>query len=573
MTDCKDSSDDHNQGDGSQRSKQVENKKALDTFFPSTWLLVSMVGIVVIFNIIVGMKVFSLQKEKAVIEILKTRYESYEKIIREVEDKEERLRFLTQEIVPLEKRAENAQREATASNERVEKNKDELHKISALKGEVVEKQSAAQTTVAELSNEKHTLRKEKVKLEKLVAELNVDSDRLDQEITEKRKVFRATVENLHAAEMRLKDQEKYIQDVAAANSSFEDIRKQLAKIVTKMDKTQSSAGEKIKDLQEVIAGVAVEKDQLSTQTGHLTNETKKIALTNAALNEEIKGLQAQNKGYKFNVETATSISGQMESITKVIKGMITNIEIDEALVSEHAKALKDNSVKVATASQELQEVIAGVAAEKDRLATQAGNLTNEAKNITLSNTALEEGIKGLQAQNKGYKTEVENVASISGQMESIARTIKGSATNIEIDESLVSENAKVIKGNLGQLTTASQELVQLSKQFTTVVTGVTSQRGKIDAYMKEIAELPDMDAQAIALQKALTQIEEVTQKLSGKISDIQHGFDSRLAGIDLSFDSLEKDFSSLSIKIDVVAQALEKIAIRTTEVKEESQAN
>ena len=58
------------------------------------------------------MKVFSLQKEKAVIEILKARYESYEKIISDVEDKEERLRQLTQEIIPLEKRSENAQRKS-----------------------------------------------------------------------------------------------------------------------------------------------------------------------------------------------------------------------------------------------------------------------------------------------------------------------------------------------------------------------------------------------------------------------------------------------------------------------------
>jgi hypothetical protein len=104
MTDRMDNSDDHKQDIVSQGSKRVENKKTLDTFFPSKWLMILMVGIVLVFNIIVGMKVFSLQQEKAVVEILKARYESYAKIIRDVEDKEERLRILTQEIVPLEKR-------------------------------------------------------------------------------------------------------------------------------------------------------------------------------------------------------------------------------------------------------------------------------------------------------------------------------------------------------------------------------------------------------------------------------------------------------------------------------------
>ena len=457
---------DRNQDYSSQGSKQVRNTKTLDTFFPSTWLLVLMVGVVLVFNVIVGIKVFSLQKEKAVIEILKTRYESYAKIIRDVEDKEERLRILTQEIVPLEKRSENALKETTASNERVGKNKEELDKIAASKSEVVERLNSAQTTIAELSNEKQTLRKENDKLEKLLAELNVEEKRIEQEITKKRQTLRSTEENIIAAEVRLKDQEKYIKDVSVANSSFEALRGQLSEFVKKMNDTQANAVDRIKDLKEVIASITVEKDQLSSQAVNLTNEAKFFAQSNAAITEEVKGL----KGYS-----------------------------------------------------------------------------------------------------KEYKSEVESISTTSGQMKSIAVAIKGSATNLEIGEAQVSANAKTIKSNLEQVATTGQELAQTSKHFTTAVAGIASQGEKIDKYLQKIVELPDMKAQSIAFQKVLSEIEELARKLSERVAAIQSSFDGKLDGINLSFGTFEKDVTDISLRIDGVKQALEKIATRTQEMKKEGQ--
>lgn len=463
-----DNSDDHKQDIGSQGSKRVENKKTLDTFFPSKWLMILMVGIVLVFNIIVGMKVFSLQQEKAVVEILKARYESYAKIIRDVEDKEERLRILTQEIVPLEKRVENAQKEVGASNERLESNKDELNKIKASKAEIVEELRAAHTTIAELSNDKQTLRTDKETLEKLVAELNINEKGIDDKIKEKRKILRDTEENISAAEVRLKNQQEYIKDVAAANSNFDEVREQLLEFIKKMDETKKSAGERIKDFKEVIANLAE---------------------------------------------------------------------------------------------------------EKDRLSTQAINLTNEAKTIAQSNASIKEEISGFEEQNKKYKSEIENLTSISGQMKNITGTIQGTATNIEIDEKIVSENARAIKENLGEMTTANQEFVQTSKQFTAVVADVTSQREKLDTYMQEIADLPDMELQAIAFKKVLNEIEEITRKLSERVSAIQSNFDGKLDGMNLSFGSLEKNFTDLLLKLDGVEQALEKIATRAQKVLKQSQTN
>ncbi len=473
MTDRMDRPDDGKQGGDFRKSKQVKDKKALDTFFPSRGLMVLMVGIFIIFNIIVGMKVFSLQKEKAVIEILKARYESYAKIIRDVEDKEEKLRRLTQEIVPLEKRAENAQKKVAVSNDRVKKNRDELNKIRASNAEISETLNASRTTISELINEKKTLRKEKQNLEKLVSELNVDEKKAEQKILEKKQELGNIEEKIRVAKIRLKDQQKYIKNVAAANSNFDDIRKQLLKFIKKMDETQTIADERIKDLKKVITGVAEEKDQLSSQTVNLANETKMIAQSNASIKKEITGFKEQNKEYKSEIKNVTSISGQMKSIATNINETATNI--------------------------------------------------------------------------------------------------KETATNIGIDEKTVNNNATAIKKSLGQMKTANSELVQTSKQFTAVVTDVTSQRENIDIFIKKIADFPDMKVQVIAFKKVLNEIEELTGKLSERVSAIQNNFNGKLDGMNLSFGSLEKDFTDLSLKIDGVKKALEKIASRAQKVLDKNQ--
>lgn len=563
-----DSLDDHPPG-----SKPVVKKRTLDTFFPSTWLLVLMVGIVLVFNMIVGMKVFSLEKEKAVIEILKARYESYAQIIEDVEEKEERLRTLIQEIVPLEKRRENALKETAASNERVGKNKEELNKIAALKSEFVERLNAAQATIAELSNEKQTLRKENTQLVKIVAEISVEEERVEKQITEKRQDLRIVEENIAAAEVRLKDQQKYIKEVAAANSSFEDMRKQLSEFVTRMDETQLAAGEKIQDLKQVIAGVAVEKDQLARQAVILVSETKNFGQSNAAILEETKGLQQSNKEYRAEMKNVALVSENMETITEAIKENAENIELDEGQVRGIVKAIKDNLGHLVTASQNLKEVIAGVANEKVQLAIHAVSLAKETEKFVQSNAAIQEETKGLQGHNRGYKSEVEDIILTSRQMKSTIDAIKGFVANLEADEVLIKEYAINIKSNLGQISVASQELEQTSTQFSTAVGGVTSQREKLDNYFQEIGELPDMKAQVMAFEKVLDEIEEVAKKLSDRGAVIQSSFDGKLNGMNLSFGTLEEDFTNLSLKVDGLEQILGILVSKAQEMKTKSLEN
>lgn len=577
MTDRMKSPNGSNPHKGTQRGVQVKNKKTLDTCFPSTLLLVSMVGIVLLCNIIAGVKIFTLEKEKNAVERQKEKYESHAKIIREVEEFEERLSTLKREIVPYEMRAENAQKSAKDSDERLKKNKDERDRVKADKTEIIEKLNSAHSTLAELSNDKKTLRREKVQLGKIVAELKIEQEVIEKTITVKRQRLRVAGENIAAAEVRLEDQKRYLKDVAAANSSFEMLRTQLVEFVRKMEETQSSAGNKVKDFTGVVAGVVEQKNQLATHAEKLALETDRLTQSNVDINAEIKGLRARNIDYTSEIDKVIVTSGEMESVAEGLKESVASMEIDEALLNNNATLIKNNLEQVTTVnkelgqkSEDLTKVVAGVVAQKNQLASQSEKLILETDSFSQSNATMSAEVKELYAQNINYKSEVDKLAATSGQMGSVAEDLKGTSANLKTDEAQLIDNAKKIKSNLGEVATAAQGLDQISKKFALAVAGVTSQRESLDIYLQKIADLPDMDAQVTAFNDVLKDINDVAQLLSEKVSAIQSSFDGKLNGMELSFGIFEKDFVDLSLKIDGVEQTLKKIAIRTQKMNLES---
>jgi chromosome segregation ATPase len=465
MTDHKQDPDTLSPGAGSHGQQNTPKKKKLDTFFPTTWLLAVMVIIFVGFNIFVGLKVFSLQNEKAVVVMLKDRYESYGKMIRDIEEKQEQLRSLTAEVPPLEMRKDNAIKVIDDSVKTLKTNKANLDKILATSGEVEQKLIAMRETVAELSNDKQSLQREKEKLEQIVVELRVDQKRTEQSITKSGLDLRAVDEEIRATEVQLKEQQNHLQTVAAANSSFEELRKQLSEFTKKMDEAQSLASAKIKGLEDVIAGVAEQKNKLSSHSDNLAEETK---------------------------------------------------------------------------------------------------------NITQSNAAIKTKITSFAEQTKVYQSEVEKVALTSGEMKSASEAFKGITINMENDEAILRENTQTIKTGLEKMQTTSQELAQAIEVFTNEVSGVTSQGEKLDTYLNEVADLPDMRTRATSLQKVLGELESVSATFSETVSAVQERFDGKLAGMELSFGTLENDFSELSFKINGVEEILKKIAASNQEIKNDS---
>lgn len=453
-----------------QDSKRIETK-TLDTVFPSKWLLGGMVGFVLIFNIIVGMKVFSLQKEKAVIEILKARYESYEKIISDVEDKEARLRQLTQEIIPLEKRSENAQKDIARSNESLEKNKESLNKVKATESEVVEKLNAARKTIAELNDGKQTLRQEKTNLENLVAEIEVKERRIEQKITERQKDLRVIEENIIAAELQLKNQKEQIINVAAANSDFDAIRKQLSDFLSKMDEAQGQATKRLSDIEKVVTDISKERDLLSKQTSSLNNETKTISQSNQSINKELLDLKGHNEGYKAQVDAIASLSGQMGRNSELITAAATELGNHDKKIQENLKIFEDTTGQIKTTYQ------------------------------------------GFAQTGSEFKSAV----------------------------------------------------VEIGTQISEVTSRVESQKNQFDAYLKELSSVTDLKVQANTFKKIIGEIEDSSRSLSEKFSNIQNNFEGKLNGMNLSFDSLEKEFVALGRKVEALQESLQKIKSKVEE--------
>ena len=100
----------------------------------------------------------------------------------------------------------------------------------------------------------------------MVAELEVKERRIEQKIKERQKDLREIEESIIAAGVQLKSQKEQIENVAAANSDFDAIRKQLSDFLSKMDETQGQASKRLSDLEKVVTDISKERDLLSKQT-------------------------------------------------------------------------------------------------------------------------------------------------------------------------------------------------------------------------------------------------------------------------------------------------------------------
>jgi chromosome segregation ATPase len=413
---------------------QKPKKNALDTFFPSTLLLVLMVVLVLGFNLVVGIKVFTLQKEKAVIEVLKAQYESYRDIIDDVGRKQQELRGLHQEISPLERRKDDALNIINEGDKKIEVNSAELNKIKSLHSEIEEDLNAMRKTVAELSNEKQGLREEINTISQSVAELKIQEEKIDKSIIVKNQQLRTMEEEVLAAKVRLKEQEKYIVEVASANSSFDSTRGQLAQLMKKMDQDQTNAGQILTNFQKVVAGIEEENTKFSSQNKGFVAETGALHSTNASIGEELKLLEQKNGAFKLYVEGMSSLSKQMQGVAEMINGLSKKIETDQVLLSESAGKIKTSLITLSEINQDvdgakkqLQTAVTGINAQNETFASyiktfsaipdmkgQTAAFVKVLGEIQQMSTQLNQSVSVVQ---KGFDGKVEGMTLSFGSLE------------------------------------------------------------------------------------------------------------------------------------------------------------
>ena len=154
--------------------------------------------------------------------------------------------------------------------------------------------------------------------------------------------------------------------------------------------------------------------------------------------------------------------------------------------------------------------------------------------------------------------------------------ITSAATELEKHEKKILENLKIFEDTIGQIKTTYQGFAQtgtelksavtgIETQISEVTSGVQSQKNQFDTYLKELSSVTDLMAQANTFKKIIGEIEDSSKSLSEKLSNIQNNFEGKLNGMDLSFDSLEKEFASLGRKVEALQESLQKIKSKIEE--------
>jgi chromosome segregation ATPase len=342
--------------------------------------------------------------------------------------------------------------------------------------------------------------------------------------------LRVIEENIVAVEFQLKNQKEQIINVAAANSDFDAIRKQLSDFLSKMDETQGQANKRLLDLEKVVTDISKERDLLSIQTSSLNNETKTISQSNQSINKELSDLKEQNKGYKSEVDTIASLSGQMGRNSELITAAATELVNHAKKIFKNSKIFEDTTGQIKTTYQEFAQTGTEFKSAVVGIDTQISNLSNETKNIAQNNDSIKQEIFGIKEQNNAYKFQTDNIASISGD-----------------------------------IVAANEGLSQSIKQLSDVTGGVESLKNKLDAYLKELSSVTDFKAQANTFKKIIGEFEDSSKGLSEKFSNIQSNFEGKLNGMNFSFDSLEKEFSDLGRKVEALKESLQKIKSKIEE--------
>ncbi|MGA1825734.1 MAG: hypothetical protein ACMUIP_13850 [bacterium] len=409
---------------------------ALDSFFPPVWLLVLMVAIVLVLNMFAGLKIFSLEKERAAVDALKARYESYKNIIYDIKDKEAQLRELVQRLPGLEKRAEEAEQSIVNSKALIQRADEKRNRAEAAQNEAEQNVLAAQETIATINNDTNRLRDEKYTLGRDVQDLRKEKEGLEQDIKDRGKELRIKEEQIAAIQVRVEEQKKRLQDVSTANSDFEDIRRKLTEISTAMDKTKARADTTIQDFRKTVDEIADEKNRLAGQGESLKKSTEDITRTHSSVLDTAKSLKTTEQDlnkYSLDIKNYSAALGHsiesLRSFSENLGKEIENLNDNVSSIKKNRDIFSGITEGLNISRSQLNGVAQDFVAHEKSLAESSSNLANLPdfkKNTDKFNILL----SGMQNTIDEFSTLISNLQSILG---SKSGSVITSIDNIERD--------------------------------------------------------------------------------------------------------------------------------------------
>ena len=205
------------------------------------------------------------------------------------------------------------------------------------------------------------------------------------------------------------------------------------------------------------------KDELKTLTDQLTSDLKEVQGT---LDEGLKGLTDQLNFFQLPIErTADQIEGIIESFTRIMEGIVNNLQSEFQKQNETIKEQNENYAKQLSGVKNLNERV-------ENLLTQ---LDESSKNQKDAVNALSTNVGGLTTDIKNLDIAINTFTSDSGDL---------------------SQSIGAIKGDIEKLGTASQQFVEKVEKAD--VTPLTTSIEKLNTSINEISQNSQTLANAVS---------------------------------------------------------------------------
>lgn len=201
------------------------------------------------------------------------------------------------------------------------------------------------------------------------------------------------------------------------------------------------------------------KEELKTLTGQLTEDLKEVQGT---LDEELTALTDQLKFFQLPIEkTADQIEGVIGSFTRIMEGIVNNLQSEFRKQNETIQALNEKYEAQLTGVKSLNESVKSLLTQLDENSKNQKEAVN-----TLSN----------------------NVGGLTTDIQSLDTAIKSFTSDSED----ISQSIGAIKGHVETLGNASQELVQKAD-----VTPLNTNIGRLNATIEQISQNSQKLADAV----------------------------------------------------------------------------
>ena len=201
------------------------------------------------------------------------------------------------------------------------------------------------------------------------------------------------------------------------------------------------------------------KEELKTLTGQLTKDLKEVQGT---LDEKLTALTNQLKFFQLPIEkTANQIEGVIESFTRIMEGIVNNLQSEFQKQNETIQTLNKKYEEQLTGVRDLNESVKGLLTQLDE------NSKNQ-----------EEAVHTLST----------NVGGLTTDIQSLDTAIKSFTS----DSSVMSQSIGAIKGHVETLGNASRELVQKAD-----VTPLNTNIEKLNATIEKISQNSQTLADAV----------------------------------------------------------------------------